>query len=85
MSDLSEATSAIGWVLAHGVEAVEAVIIIAQSLALRSLWMDCKACTEKRVEETREFIDIAERLHDKIHGTADDLVKVAQFIEKRRP
>lgn len=85
MSDLSEATSTVGWVLSHGVEAVEAVIIIAQAMALRALWLDCKMCNEKRVEETREFIDIAERLHDKIHGTADDLVKVAQYIDKRRP
>jgi hypothetical protein len=85
MSDLSDTTNALSWVLSHGVEAVEAVIVIAQAYALKSLWSDCKTCNEKRVEETREFILIAERLHDKIHGTADDLVKVAQFIEKRRP
>ena len=82
---LSEITTTLDWVLSHGVQSVEAVVILAQSYVIYKLWFAYHTSAEQRVQDTQHFIEFSNRLHDKIHGTADDLAKVVEFIERRRP
>lgn len=84
MNDLPEMVKTLDWVLSHGVASVEAIVIIAEAWAIRRLWFAYQASVEERVQDTQKFIELSNKLHDKIHGTADDLAKVVEFIERRR-
>lgn len=80
MSDLTS----LEWAIQNGASGVMAIALIGQSWLLKRLLDENKELHAARIQDHKAFIDVSDKLHDKVHKTVDDLARTAEVIQTRR-
>lgn len=78
-----EILEAIKWALEHGVPGVLAVSCAGMVWVIHKQWLQIIDLNKNRIDDMKMFIDVSDRLHDKIHKTANDLARVVEVLRRR--
>lgn len=71
------------WALSHGAAGVLAVVCLVQFLAIRKLYTQVNQVQEERVADLKSYAEAGEKMQDKVHKTANDLARFADFSQRR--
>lgn len=72
------------WAVMHGVAGVLTVLVIVQTLVIRTLYARMEKNEEARIDDMRAFNAASAGLHDKVHRTVSDINRVIDFMERRK-
>ena len=71
------------WGLDKGVPGLLTLLCLGLAWLSYKLWLRTQVLNEARVGDMKQFIDLANRIHDKENKAVGDLAKAVEFVQRQ--